>query len=153
MSQSYSIPVYKVQLVRETGIPVAREEVITPTTAARIALSHMEGVDREHFLVMLLDARNHVIGINTVSVGTLSGAMVHPREVFKSAIPSNAHSVLLIHNHPSGGPWPSPDDTELFARMREAGRMIGIKVHDALILSQEEHYSAASGCTFSLAQQ
>jgi len=150
MSQQFDVPIYRVMLVRESGIPAPKEEVVTPAIAARIASSYLEGADREIFCVMMLDGRNHIIGLNTVSIGTLSAAIVHPREVFKPAILANSHSLILIHQHPSGDPRPSPEDIELFGRMRDAGRLIGIKIHDALIIGFEEHYSWTSGCSFSL---
>jgi DNA repair protein RadC len=151
MSTRY-IPIYKVTLVRESGIPAPQEEVITPAIAARIAASYLEGADREHFVAMMLDGRNHVIGINTVSVGALSAAIVHPREVFKPAILANASSIILVHNHPSGDPRPSPEDVELFSRMKEAGRLLGIQVHDAIIIGLDEHYSWSSARNFTLSE-
>jgi DNA repair protein RadC len=150
MSKRYRVPIYRVELVRESGLWASEREVTTPIIAAEIARAYLAGVDREHFIAMMLDGRNRVIGIHTVSVGTLTGAMVHPRETFKAAILSNANSIILVHNHPSGDPRPSPEDSELFSRMLEAGRLLGIKIHDALIIGFEEHYSWTSGCSFSL---
>ncbi len=152
MSQQFDVPIYKIMLVRESGIPAPVEEVVTPAIAARIAQSYLAGADREIFCVMMLDGRNHVIGLNTVSVGTLSAAIVHPREVFKPAILSNAQSLVLIHNHPSGSPNPSPEDIDLFGRMKEAGRLLGIQIHDAIIIGLDEHYSWSSARNFTLSE-
>ena len=151
VSKRFELPVYKIQLVRERGLWAADEQVTNPKIAAQIALDYLEGLDREHFVVLLLDGRNRVIGINTVSVGSLCTTVVHPREVFKPAMLANANSIILCHNHPSGDPEPSPDDNEMFRRLILAGELLGIKVHDALILGVDEHYSAQSGCTFTLA--
>ena len=79
---------------------------------SRLLSPLLTGLDREHFLVLALDARNRPIGAHTVSVGSLSAAIVHPREVFKFAILANAAAVILAHNHPSGDCAPSRDDVE-----------------------------------------
>jgi DNA repair protein RadC len=151
VSKRYRVPIYKVQLVRESGLWAMEQQVTSPRIAAAIARDYLEGTDREHFVVLLLDGRNRVIGINTVSVGALSTTLVHPREVFKPAILANSNSVILVHNHPSGDPTPSPDDIEMFARLKQAGDLLGVEVHDAIILGFDLHYSASSGCKFSLA--
>jgi DNA repair protein RadC len=91
-------------------------------------------VDREHFLAAILDRKNTVIGMNTVSIGSLTAAVVHPREVFKPAILSNAAAVLLCHNHPSGDPQPSPEDPTLTSRLYKAGQLLGIEVLDHIVL-------------------
>lgn len=91
-------------------------------------------MDREEFLVVLLDAKGRTMGFNIVSVGTLAASLVHPREVFKPAILGNAASVILLHNHPSGDPTPSPEDVTLTCRLREAGELLGIKVIDHVIV-------------------
>jgi DNA repair protein RadC len=150
MSKRYRVPIYRVELVRESGLWASEKEVTTPTIAAEIARAYLDGVDREHFLAMFLDGRNKVIGLHTVSIGTLTGAMCHPRETMKGAILANANSIILVHNHPSGDSRPSPDDIELFTRMREAGHLLGIRVHNAIIIGYREAYSWTSGCSFHL---
>jgi DNA repair protein RadC len=75
-----------------------------------------------------------VIGIHTVSVGSLSASIVHPREVFKAAILSNCAALILAHNHPSGDPHPSQEDRVLTARLVEAGKLVGISVLDHIII-------------------
>ena len=94
----------------------------------------MQGLDREHFVVLLLDIKNKVIGINTVSIGNLDSSIAHPREVFKPAILSNAGSILLAHNHPSGDPTPSREDIEITHRLVNAGNILGINVLDHIII-------------------
>jgi len=138
MSNRYRVPIYRVQLVRESGLWASEKEVTTPMIAAEIARAYLDGVDRENFIAMMLDGRNRVIGIHTVS------------ECFKAAILANANSLILVHNHPSGDPRPSPEDIELFGRMRDAGRLVGIRIHDALIIGFEEHYSWSSARNFTL---
>src|SRR5947207_14841001 len=72
--------------------------------------THFESMDREQFLAVILDGKTRILGFNLVSTGTLTSALVHPREVFKPAILANAASLILVHNHPSGDPEPSDED-------------------------------------------
>lgn len=100
--------------------------------------------DREHFLVLYLNARNVVIHQETVSVGSLNANIVHPREVFRPAITAGAAAVILVHNHPSGDVSPSREDLSLTQRMTEAGRLIGIEVLDHLIVAGRRYLSFRS---------
>jgi DNA repair protein RadC len=102
--------------------------------------------DREEFLILMVDAKNKIIGIHSVSVGTLSLTVVHPREVFKAAILVNSSAIILAHNHPSGDPNPSREDITLTKRMEEAGKILGIRILDHIILGEESfgnYYSFA----------
>src|SRR4029434_9928578 len=102
-----------------------------------------DGVNREHFVILLLDQKNQVIGLNTVSIGSLTASVVHPREVFKPAILSNASSILLCHNHPSGDPLPSQEDRALTVRLFQAGKLLGIDVLDHIIVGEGKYFSFA----------
>jgi DNA repair protein RadC len=84
--------------------------------------------------VVLLNQKNEVLESPTVSVGTLSASLVHPREVFKPAVRASAASVILAHNHPSGNTEPSAEDREVTRRISEAARILGIEVLDHVIL-------------------
>jgi len=106
--------------------------------AAILFRQHLGAVDREHFLVAMLDQKNKVIGINTVSIGSLTASVVHPREVMKPAILSNAAALVCCHNHPSGAPQPSQEDRALTRRLVEAGQLLGINVLDHIILVRRE---------------
>ena len=92
---------------------------------------------KEHFKLLLLNTRNKIIGITSVSTGTLNANLVHPREVFKDAITHNAASVVLVHNHPSGNPEPSEDDLEITERLIKAGKILGIEVIDHIIIARD----------------
>ena len=94
--------------------------------------------DREQFCVLLLDAKNKTIGLNIVSTGSLSSASVHPREVLKPAILANASAMILAHNHPSGELIPSAEDKAITKRIIQASNIIGITVHEHLIISMDE---------------
>jgi DNA repair protein RadC len=90
--------------------------------------------DKEKFFTLLLDGKNRLMALNLVSVGTLTASLVHPREVFKPAIATGAAALILAHNHPTGDPAPSPEDIEITARLQQAGRIVGIKILDHVIL-------------------
>lgn len=91
---------------------------------------------REHFFVLSFDSRNQLLGIDTISVGTLNASLVHPREVFEAAIRRHAASIILAHNHPSGDQEPSQEDMEITKRLIQAGKILGIKVVDHLIITK-----------------
>lgn len=96
----------------------------------------LEGADRERLHVLHLDARNRLLAREEVAVGCLSEARTTGREVFKGAVLSNAAGVVLVHNHPSGDPEPSPRDRELTARLVEVGRWLGIPVLDHVVIGR-----------------
>lgn len=121
----FRIPIYKVELVREASQPATANRISSSQVAADIFATYLDGVDREHLVVAMLDTKNKVIGINTVSVGTLNQSVVHPREVFKPAILSNAAGIILAHNHPSGDPTPSHEDQVVTGRIVRAASCSG----------------------------
>ena len=90
---------------------------------------------RENFVVLLLNARHEVMCVETVSVGSLNASIVHPREVFRSALVESAASVVLVHNHPSGDPEPSEEDLSITKRLVEAGELLGIGVLDHVVVA------------------
>jgi len=91
---------------------------------------------KEYFLTLHLDGKNRIICIEEVSVGSLNQSIVHPREVFKTALLSSAAAIILIHNHPSGDPQPSREDREITRRLKEAGELLGIRVLDHMIIGE-----------------
>lgn len=91
---------------------------------------------QEVFRVLLLSTRNEVLKRVTVSKGSLSASLVHPRDVFYPAIKANAASIILVHNHPSGDPEPSSDDVELTERLVEAGKLLGIAILDHVVVAK-----------------
>ncbi len=101
----------------------------------------MRTYDKEHFMIVLLDTKNRIIKTETVTIGILDSSIIHPREVFKSAIKSSAASVILVHNHPSGDPAPSRNDTSATIKLREAGELVGISVLDHVIIGEKGYYS------------
>ncbi|MEX2374812.1 MAG: DNA repair protein RadC [Dehalococcoidia bacterium] len=136
----YRIPIYQVKLVRDGSQIAERKKVDSPATAAQVLEQYLDGADREHFVVLLLDTQNQIIGIHTVTVGTLDASLIHPREVFKPAILANAASVILAHNHPSGDPTPSAEDRSVTRLLTEAGVTIGIEVLDHVVVGDLHRY-------------
>lgn len=130
-----------VQLVEET----ATEYAVTGSIQAQeILMQYMKKFDREHLVALLLDAANHIQSICEILVGTLSGSLVHPREVrevFKAAILANASGIILAHNHPSGDTAPSEQDREVTERLGKAGELLGIPVLDHIIVGCNTSYS------------
>ncbi|MCX7794153.1 MAG: DNA repair protein RadC [Thermodesulfovibrionales bacterium] len=100
-----------------------------------------KGMKKEVFYCAMLDAKNRLIRELKISEGTLTNSLIHPREAFKEAIKESAHSVIFIHNHPSGDPSPSPDDLKVTEVLVEAGRIIGIKVLDHVIIGDGKYMS------------
>ncbi len=136
------IPIYRVTLVRERTVE-HYGTLRSSTDVCQFLREYLAGVDREHFVELMLDKKNRVIGLNTVSVGSLDSSIVHPREVFKPAILSNAAALIFGHNHPSGDPAPSPEDRVLTKRLVEGGKLLGIQVLDHIIVGDGRYYSFA----------
>src|SRR5262245_32901509 len=97
--------------------------------------------DREEFVVLLLDAKNKLLGFHVVSVGSLTSSIVHPREVYKVAILGNAAAIILLHNHPSGDPTPSNEDLHITQRLCQIGEVLGIKVLDHVVIGDGRYVS------------
>lgn len=134
-----------IELGRRLEAPdIERVAFGSSTDVAHYFLPRLRDLRKEVFLVLLLDARNKLIKEVTVSEGSLTASIVHPREVFKPAILESAASVIFIHNHPSGDPTPSQDDLKITAQLVEAGRMIDIRVLDHIILGHRTFTSLAS---------
>ena len=123
--------------------PLDRVSFISSTDVAQYFIPRLRDLHKEVFMVLLLDARNCLIRGVTISVGSLTASIVHPREVFKPAILDSAASVIFIHNHPSGDPTPSQDDLKITSQLVESGRMIDIRVLDHIIIGRGSFTSLA----------
>jgi len=133
------VPLYRVMLDRTGSILKEGTAAVTePREAARLFREFIGDAPEEHFCLMVLDARKRVIGVNEVSVGTLSASLVHPREVFRAAILLNGAAVIVAHNHPSGDPAPSSEDREATRRLQRAGEILGIPVADHIVIGEGE---------------
>jgi DNA repair protein RadC len=118
-----------------------RPVVGSPRDAEALLRGRLADLDREHFVCVLLDTKNRVISSPTVSIGTLSASLVHPREAFKPALRASAANVLFAHNHPSGDVAPSAEDRTVTRRLRDAGELLGVEVLDHVILGDGGMFS------------
>jgi DNA repair protein RadC len=119
-------------------------DIKNPEAVVKAIRASIKDKAKEHFKLILLNPRNKIlkiIGISTISIGTLSASLVHPREVFKDAITHSAASVVLAHNHPSGDPEPSEDDLTTTKRLIEAGKILGVEVIDHIIIGKNGFFS------------
>ncbi len=123
-------------LSKESGKPIKSARDVFHYASQRILDNK-----KEQFIILLLDMKNRVIKDETISIGTLNASVIHPREIFKSAIKESANSIILVHNHPSGEPEPSQEDTELTEKLFDAGDLLNIKVLDHVIIGKEKYYS------------
>jgi DNA repair protein RadC len=132
-----------VELGRRTMIRAARErlQLKSPRSVAEFLLPQYGHQLVEQFGVVLLDTKLRVLRTTILSVGTVNTSVVHPREIFREAASAGATGLVLFHNHPSGDPTPSPEDTELTRRIVAAGALMGIDVLDHVILADEHYYS------------
>jgi DNA repair protein RadC len=127
--------VYVAELTKRRYRGKQLPEIRGPDDVARVVGPRLRKETREHFLVLLLNARHEVMGRETVSVGSLNASIVHPREVFRPAVVGSAAAVVLVHNHPSGDPEPSEEDLSITKRLVEAGELLGISVLDHVIVA------------------
>lgn len=119
----------------------ARPVIHTPKEAADLLLNEMGYLDREMVRVLNLNTANQVIAVDTVSIGGLASAPVHPREVYKNPLKRGAAGIIILHNHPSGQLKPSDQDIQITKRLLEVGRLLGIGLYDHLILSGNHYLS------------
>ncbi len=105
-----------------------------PKEAAAYAKEYLAMESKEHFCLLLLNTKNHVIGWHVVSIGSLTASIVHPREVFSVAVVHHAAAIILAHNHPSGDPTPSREDIAVTQRLSKTGKVMDIPVLDHIIL-------------------
>ena len=128
------INIVSIKMVKESSFLYQTRQILSPKDAYEMIKEQLEGLDREQFIIACLNTKNEPTNITVVSVGSLNKAIVHPREVFKTAILSNAASIMAFHNHPSGETTPSQQDIQLTNRLYEAGELLGIKLLDHLII-------------------
>lgn len=137
----YRVSKYRVALVREGTISTTWDKTVRESAdVAAFMTPLVADLDRETFWAVMLDGRNRVIGVHVLSVGTLTSALVHPRELAKALILSNSAAAVLVHQHPSGDPAPSPEDCALTERLCAVGDLLGIRILDHIIIGQEGAY-------------
>lgn len=127
----------------EAGGARRRAVVKGPADVARIMVPALRDRHQEVFHVLVLDSSNAVTANVELSRGTLNASLVHPREVFKAAIDHRAAAIIVVHNHPSGNPEPSPEDIAITRQLGDAGKLLGIPVHDHIIVAASAWTSLA----------
>ncbi|RTX70532.1 DNA repair protein RadC [Mammaliicoccus sciuri] len=135
------IDVVKVQMVKEDTLWYLKRSIGEPKDAADIMREFIGNADREHFILICLNSKNEPTHIETVSIGTINFAVIHPRETFKTTILSNATGIIIGHNHPSGDVTPSPEDIKITQRIKEISEMMGIILYDHITFSENDHHS------------
>lgn len=118
-----------------------RPVIDSARAVAGIIPASVREANKEHFLILCLNARRQLIHLETVSIGTLSASLVHPRECFSPAIVHAAAAVVCVHNHPSGDPTPSSEDRDVTRRLQRAGELLGIPLADHVVVSASGFFS------------
>ena len=121
--------------------PEEKPCIRSPQDVANLLMPEMRDLKKEHLKSLLLDSKNRVMKVMTVSVGILDSSLVHPREVFKDAILASSASLIIAHNHPSGDPTPSPEDKRITQRLHEAGQLLGIDLLDHIVIGDQRWVS------------
>ena len=139
-NQNYKGMRCRVCLIREnTGDEIIK--INNESTVYELVKDELASSDREMLLSIMLTVKNDLIGVETVSIGCIAASTTTPRDVFKSAILANAVSIIVCHNHPSGDLKPSAEDIKLTMQLIDAGELLGIKVLDHLIVSNQGYKS------------
>lgn len=141
MIQSKRVNIVSVKLVKESSMLYKQRRVRSPQDSYELFRDYLGDVDREHFVVACLDTKNQPTNISTVHIGSLNASIVHPREVLKTAILSNAASIICCHPHPSGDPTPSPEDIEITERLAAACKILSIELLDHIIIGDDKFIS------------
>jgi DNA repair protein RadC len=115
----------------------------TPDDITDYYISKYRGIMQEQFRVLLLNSSNQIFKEVLISTGSLNASIVHPREVFREAITNSSASIVLLHNHPSGNPYPSKEDIAITKQLKESGKIIAIEVIDHIIIAGDKYYSFA----------
>lgn len=142
MKASKRVNIVSVQLVRESSVLYSNRKIESPNEGVELVRKYLENFDREKLIVVGLDNRNQPTFIDTISIGTINSSLVHPREVFKSAILSNSASIIMFHNHPSGETEASKEDINITYRIKEAGKIIGINLIDHIIIGSNGRFAS-----------
>ncbi len=130
-----------IELGRRVNQAKTSVKVITPRSVYNHLKNDFVGIKQERFIAIFLDTKNNMISKKTIFIGSLNMSLVHPREVFKWAVKLSSASIILVHNHPSGDPTPSPQDVEVTKQIINAGEIVGIKVIEHIIIGSDSFIS------------
>jgi DNA repair protein RadC len=121
--------------------PEERAVVSSPADAANLLMSEMMFLEQEHLRLVLLDTRNRVLQTPTIYVGSLNASVVRVGELFRAALKANAAAMIVVHNHPSGDPSPSPEDIRVTRQLVDAGKLMDIEVLDHIVIGHQRFVS------------
>lgn len=141
-------PFYVAELTRRRYRGRAPTPVRGPDDVVALVGRKLRVQSREHFVVLLLNARHECLAVETVSIGSLNASIVHPREVFRPAVIASAASIIVAHNHPSGDPEPSEEDLAITRRLAQAGELLGIGLLDHVVIADRGAVSLRERGTF-----
>lgn len=102
---------------------------------------HLSDLKQEKFIVLVLDIKNKIIKEEVISIGTLDSAVIHPREIFRSAIKESGNAIIVVHNHPSGDCSPSKKDLDITSKISKAGSILGIELLDHIIIGKKDYWN------------
>ena len=120
--------------------PEERMVISSPKDVANLVMAEMSAFDQEHLRVVLLNTKNEVLSIQEIYIGNVNSSVVRPGEVLRPAVRDNAPSVIVVHNHPSGDPTPSPEDIAITRELLAAGKLLGIDLLDHLVVGSGNRY-------------
>jgi len=131
------------ELYTRIGCAQDKKKISCAKDVAELYLPKTQALQKEYFIALYLDTKNNIIAEETITIGILNSSLVHPREVFHGAIKHLAHSVIVLHNHPSGDPEPSAEDLEITKNLVKSGKLMGIPLLDHVILGKNNWWSWA----------
>ncbi|HBG8471212.1 TPA: DNA repair protein RadC [Clostridioides difficile] len=134
------VNIVSLKLVKEKSVLYETRKISNPYDAYRLAKNFLADSDREKFVVVCLDVKSQPVSIEVVSIGTVNSAIVHPREVFKVAILTNASKIICFHNHPSGNTNFSKEDEDITKRLQKCGEILGIELVDHIVVGDDGKY-------------
>lgn len=124
-----------------TASPEERPQVKSPADVANLLLLEMGALEQEEMRVLFLDVKSQLLGVSTIYVGSLHTAWLRVGELFREAVRRNCAAIIVVHNHPSGDPTPSPDDVKITQEIVKAGELLGIEVLDHLVIGSQRYVS------------
>lgn len=133
--------VVSLKMVKEGTFPYRTNAIRSPKDVFELASEYIGYCDREHAILICLSTKNTILALETIAIGSLSAALMHPREIFKTAIVCNSASIILAHSHPSFDPTPSLEDIQLTKKIKECGELLSIDLLDHVVVGGDNHYS------------
>ncbi|WP_270941628.1 JAB domain-containing protein [Romboutsia lituseburensis] len=134
------VDIVSLKLVKESSVLYETRKISNPYDAYRLVKNFLANSDREKFVVVCLDTKSQPVSIEVVSIGTLSSTMVHPREVFKVAVLTNASKIICFHNHPSGNTNFRNEDEVITKKLHKCGEILGIELIDHIVVGDDDKY-------------